>query len=71
VILLWPPILGDRLWDSTFFTPLLMQMPARAILEEQLPREAVDRWLDGLNVARALTPSQPSERARKPWWRFW
>jgi len=60
VVLLWPPILPSRSWDSGFFGPHLEAMPADATVERMLTAEECKAWLETLGVGRR----------RKSWWPF-
>jgi hypothetical protein len=62
VMLLWPPILANRTWDTAFLGPHLEAMPASATVERMLTAEESKAWLEKLGVG------QPR---RRPWWRFW
>lgn len=53
VILLWPPVLSGRSWDTGFSSPHLQQLPADAQLERMLSPDECRQWLDRLGVARA------------------
>ncbi len=60
VILLWPPVLASRSWDSGFFGPRIDAMPANVTLERMLTRQEARTWLQRVGV----------EGSRK-WWRVW
>lgn len=53
MLLLWPPLLGSRSWDSGFFGPALEALPPDVIVEEELSPEACQRWFATLGLARA------------------
>ncbi len=52
VIVLWPPILRGRSWDSSFFTPHLQQMPASFSLDDPLSPQDCDAWFARLKLER-------------------
>jgi hypothetical protein len=58
VILLWPPILSSRGWDSGFFSPRLEPMPPDLVVERDLTDEEAERWMKRLGIAST----------RKRWW---
>ena len=60
VILLWPPQLASRSWDSSFFAPHLAALPADAVLEAELNRPECEAWLARLGIER-----------KKEWWKIW
>jgi hypothetical protein len=60
VVLLWPPILRSRTWDSGLYGPHLEAMPADATVERMLTADECRAWLATLGV----------ERRRKSWWPF-
>lgn len=62
VMLLWPPILANRVWDTAFLGPHLEAMPAEATVERMLTEEESRAWLEKLGVGGP---------ERRPWWRFW
>jgi hypothetical protein len=62
VVLLWPPILARRGWDTAFFSPHLEALPASARVERMLTEDESRAWLEKLGV---------SGTGRRPWWRFW
>ena len=57
VLLLWPPVLQSRSWNSGFFVPILeASLPDVEVLEV-LPEEAVNTWWARLNLPE---PQQPA-----------
>jgi hypothetical protein len=50
VILLWPPIMGSRMWDGGFLGPHLEALPSDVTIERQLSDDEVQTWLDRLQV---------------------
>lgn len=62
VMLLWPPILANRVWDTAFLGPHLEAMPASASVERMLTVDESRAWLEKLGVGKPV---------RKPWWRLW
>ncbi|MBN2197348.1 MAG: hypothetical protein JW751_31385 [Polyangiaceae bacterium] len=50
VILLWPPIVASRSWDSGFFGPHLEALPADATLERALDETECHDWLARLAI---------------------
>lgn len=44
VLLLWPPLLGARMWDSGFFGPFLDAMPSNVVYERALTDEEYRGW---------------------------
>ncbi len=73
VVLLWDSILGGRSWDSGFFGPHLMALPATVRLEGPLPYEECVPWFERLGLLGKERVSMPDQGAPKdrPWWRFW
>lgn len=63
VLLLWPPILKSRSWDSGFFGPHLAALPSNATVQRTLEPEECNQWLATLGIQPA-----PSPKRR---WRFW
>jgi hypothetical protein len=63
VMLLWPPILRGRSWDSSFFGPHLEALAADVVIEEKLSRHACHEWFEALGV-RENAP-------RRKWWWPW
>ncbi|HTU64746.1 MAG TPA: hypothetical protein VMF52_02245 [Steroidobacteraceae bacterium] len=61
VILLWPMILKQRLWEAAFLGPHLEAMPADASIERMLTPDECAAWLNTLGIGKP----------RKPWWRIW
>jgi len=59
-ILLWPPLLGSRSWNTGFFGPRIDAMPASVTLERMLTRQEARAYLQRLGI----------EGLRK-WWRVW
>lgn len=59
-ILLWPPILASRKWDSGFFGPRIEALPSDAAIDRVLSQSEVAELLDGLGV-----------KAPRKWWQFW
>ncbi len=43
-MLLWPPILGSRVWDAGFFGPALKAAPAEVKFIKTLSPEEVATW---------------------------
>ncbi len=41
VMLLWPPLMGSRSWDTGFFTPVLHAAPSEIELIEMLPKKDI------------------------------
>ncbi len=62
VLLLWPPIIADRSWNSGFFQPIIDARKPNVELLEKLSPDEVKRWRERLGL--------PAAKAR-PWWRFW
>lgn len=69
VILLWPPILKGRSWDSGFFGPPLHAAPASLTIQETLSEEVVQEWWKILNLDS--TPDVSAQKSDRPWWKFW
>jgi hypothetical protein len=44
VLVLWPPILGGRHWDSSFFGPALDAAPPRVTLVRELDSAEAEAW---------------------------
>lgn len=62
VILLWPPILQHRGWDSSFFSPLLQASLPSLVLTRQLSAEEISQWRARLQLPQI---------ANKPFWKVW
>jgi hypothetical protein len=56
VILLWPPLLQHRGWDSSFFGPSIQSAPASVELLERLPPEEFSSWWHKLEIKDAVSP---------------
>jgi len=52
VLLLWPPILGARSWDESFFGPALEPAPPQVTLERELERSEVEQYFERIGIAR-------------------
>lgn len=50
VVLLWPPLVGARFWDSSFFGPFLDPMPADVVFERMLTDEESAAWMARLGL---------------------
>jgi len=50
VVLLWPPLVGARSWDSSFFEPFLDSMPADVVLERMLTEDESAAWMARLGL---------------------
>jgi len=50
VIVLWPPIVASRMWDSAFFGPPLEALPPDVVVEEELSAENARSWFDRLKI---------------------
>lgn len=50
VILLWPPLLGSRTWNSGFFGPALDAAPSSVQLTSMLSPDEVEEWWDKLSL---------------------
>lgn len=50
VMLLWPPILQSRGWNSGFFGPHLQQMPSDVVLDGELTRQESQTWFEELGL---------------------
>jgi hypothetical protein len=50
VLLLWPPLVGARFWDSSFFGPFLDAMPADVVFERMLSDEESAAWMARLGL---------------------
>jgi hypothetical protein len=50
VLLLWPPLLATRSWDSGFFGPHLEALPSDIEVARRLSRDESSRWLGRLGV---------------------
>jgi hypothetical protein len=61
IILLWPPILQSRSWDSGFFGPVIASSLPSVELSGMLSDEEVASWRGKLNLP---------ER-KQAWWKFW
>lgn len=61
VLLLWPPILMERSWNSGFFGPRIEARPPSVEVLEKLPPDQVETWRLRLN----LPPAK-----RRSWWRL-
>lgn len=59
-VLLWPPLLKSRGWDSGFFKPHLHALPADLTVESVLSRDESRALLERLGLKRS-----------SKWWRFW
>lgn len=55
IVLLWPPILRSRSWDSGFFGPALHAAPAEVHLIEMLSAEEVTMWRQRIGLPNAVT----------------
>jgi hypothetical protein len=62
VMLLWPPVLQSRSWDSNFFGPHLEALAADVVIEEELSSDACHAWFDTLGIR---------EGTRRRWWWPW
>lgn len=54
VMLLWPPILKSRQWDSGFFGPALQQAPPEVELIAMLPMKEVTMWRERIGLHHNL-----------------
>jgi hypothetical protein len=61
VIVLWPPILAGRTWDSAFFGPSLEALPPDVVVEEELTVENARSWFYRLDIEVGR------RRKRWPW----
>jgi len=61
VIVLWPPILVGRTWDSAFFGPPLEALPPDVVVEEELTAENARSWFDRFEIEAGR---------RRKWWRW-
>lgn len=68
VVLLWPPILGSRMWDGGFFMPYHAAAPPDVTIINELPPAEVDEWWQKLKLP--LETSAPVN-PEKPFWKFW
>ena len=59
IILLWPPLLGSRSWDSGFMGPHLEASPSDVVVEAELDEKDCDAWFEELGVAHGR---------RRTWW---
>jgi hypothetical protein len=50
VMLLWPPILAGRSWESSFFGPPLEAMPPSVVIQEELRLDTCEAWLNALRI---------------------
>ena len=50
VIVLWPPIVASRMWDSAFFGPPVEALPPDVVVEEELSAENARSWFDRLEI---------------------
>lgn len=66
VLLLWPPVLGSRSWDSGFFGPTLEAAPPGISLVERLDHAACVQRL----LAIGISPGA-RQRPAWPWWKRW
>jgi hypothetical protein len=72
VILLWPPILGSRSWDSGFFGPPLHALPANVSIESPLSPDECLAWFAELGIEPASAQaSVASDGTTRPWWKLW
>jgi hypothetical protein len=60
VILLWPPILASRTWDSGFFHPHLDALAADLRLIRELSHAECSTWLNRLGI-----------KQKRKWWKPW
>lgn len=61
VLILWPPLLKSRIWDSSFFGPQLDALMPDVTVESELPPEVSEKWFQTLGIRR---------RRRRWWWRW-
>lgn len=68
IIILWPPLLGSRGWDSNFFGPQLDAAPPMIELVAKLSHDDCVSRLQSIGIQ--LQP--PSEKHKTgPWWKLW
>jgi hypothetical protein len=62
ILLLWPPVIAERSWDSGFFSPILQNSLPEVELLRSLSNDEVDTWWTRLGL--------PASRrsARRSWW---
>jgi hypothetical protein len=60
IMLLWPPLLQSRSWDSAFFAPHLAVLKVAVTVERELSPEQCQAWFKALGI-------RPGGR-RKSWW---
>jgi hypothetical protein len=53
VLLLWPPLLATRSWDSGFFGPHLEALPADISVRRALTRDECSIWMKRLGIDRS------------------
>jgi hypothetical protein len=63
VLLLWPPIMGHRGWDASFFSPILEESLPKVEVLKVLSDSEVDAWW------RKLRLPEPERPSGKSWWR--
>ncbi|HVJ13947.1 MAG TPA: hypothetical protein VM686_00840 [Polyangiaceae bacterium] len=51
VLVLWPPILGGRHWDSSFFGPALDAAPPRVTIVRELDSAEAEAWFLRVRIA--------------------
>ncbi len=61
VLLLWPPQLSSRGWDSGFFSPVLHAMPPNVTVLEDLEEQELTDWWARLRLPKTTAPR----------WKFW
>jgi hypothetical protein len=52
VLVLWPPILGGRHWDSSFFGPALAAAVPRVTLDRELDSAEAEAWFEQVGIKR-------------------
>lgn len=60
MVLLWPPLLASRGWDSGFFGPQIEALPSDATIERALSRQESNTLLERLGI-----------NGLRKWWRLW
>jgi hypothetical protein len=62
ILLLWPPVLAARSWDSGFFSPVMAACLPEVEVLKSLSNDEVDAWWTRLGLP---APTRPVRRA---WW---
>ena len=72
VMILRPPVLAGRSWDSGFFCPILHRRPPDVKLVRFLSGEEFLKWKERLQISEPAAPKKADdEKKKKPWWKLW